>query len=179
MNRYREWISNLSLGMNGTQYFINQFWMIRFGHIRRLVLDASHGSRYFIHLGSRKMYLDLKRLYWLPNMKDEISTYVGKCLTCSKVKVEYQKTSGLLRWLEIIEEHISMDFTTKLPKTSNGYNTIKVVIDRLTNSAHFLPIKETDMMEKLTRNYLKDIVKLNGIHLSIIYDMESRFTSRF
>lgn len=72
-----------------------------------------------------------------------------------------------------------MDFTTKLPKTSNGYNTIKVVIDRLTNSAHFLPIKETDMMEKLTRNYLKDIVKLNGIHLSIIYDMESRFTSRF
>ena len=72
-----------------------------------------------------------------------------------------------------------MDFITKLPKTSSGYDTIWVIVDRLTKSAHFLPIKETDKMEKLTRTYLKEIVRLHGVPISIISGRDRRFTSCF
>ena len=72
-----------------------------------------------------------------------------------------------------------MDFITKLPKTTGGLDSIWVIVDRLTKSAHFLPIKETDKMEKLTRTYIREIVRLHGVPLSIILDRDSRFTSRF
>ncbi|GJT46318.1 putative reverse transcriptase domain-containing protein [Tanacetum coccineum] len=96
---------------------------------------------------SDKMYRDLKKLYWWPNMKAIIAEYVGKCLTCSRVKAECQKPSGLLIQLEIPTwkwERITMDFITKLPKTSSGHDTIWVIVDRLTKSAHFIPTRETD-----------------------------------
>ena len=72
-----------------------------------------------------------------------------------------------------------MDFITKLPKTTAGYDTIWVIVDRLTKSAHFLVIKETNKMERLTRTYLKEIVRLHGVPKSIISYRDSRFTSRF
>ena len=72
-----------------------------------------------------------------------------------------------------------MDFITKLPKTTSGLDSIWVIVDRLTKSAHFLPIKETDKREKLTRTYIREIVRLHGVPLSIISDRDSRFTSRF
>ena len=72
-----------------------------------------------------------------------------------------------------------MDFITKLPKTTGGLDTIWVIVNRLTKSAHFLPIKETDKMEKLMRTYIKEIVRLHGVPISIISDRDSRFTSRF
>ncbi|GKA36160.1 putative reverse transcriptase domain-containing protein [Tanacetum coccineum] len=127
-------------------------------------------------------FLDLKKLYWWPNMKAIIAEYVGKCLTCSRVKAECQKPSGLLVQPEIPMwkwERITMDFITKLPKTSNGHDTIWVIVDRLTKSAHFIPTRETDSMETLTRLYIKEIVSRHGIPISIISDRESHFTSRF
>ncbi|GKA99196.1 reverse transcriptase domain-containing protein [Tanacetum coccineum] len=72
-----------------------------------------------------------------------------------------------------------MDFVTVLPRTSNGYDTIWVIVDRLTKSAHFLPMKKTDQMEKLTRLYLKEVVSRHGVSISIISDRDGRFTSRF
>ncbi|GJW48089.1 putative reverse transcriptase domain-containing protein [Tanacetum coccineum] len=65
-------------------------------NLRELIMHESHKSKYSVHPGSDKMYQDLKKLYWWPNMKAEIATYVSKCLTCAKVKAEYQKPSGLL-----------------------------------------------------------------------------------
>ncbi|KAL6569839.1 hypothetical protein OROMI_014353 [Orobanche minor] len=91
------------------------------------VMDEAHKTKYFVHPGSDKMYLELKKLYWWPNMKPEIATYVGKGLTCAKVKIENQKPSGLLMQPEIPEwkwERIAMDFITKLPKTATGQDTI-------------------------------------------------------
>ncbi|GKA56595.1 hypothetical protein Tco_0755667 [Tanacetum coccineum] len=126
------------------------------------------------------MYHDLKQLYWWPNMKAEIATYVSKCLTCSKVKAECQKPSGLLQQPEIPIwkwEQITMDFITKLPRTSSGYDTIWVIVDHLTKSAYFLPIKETYSMERLTRLCLKEILFRHGVLVSIISDRDSRFTS--
>nr|GEU82381.1 reverse transcriptase domain-containing protein [Tanacetum cinerariifolium] len=122
-------------------------------------MRESYKSKYSIHPGSDKMYQDLKKLYWWPNMKAEIATYVSKCLTCAKVKVEYHKLSVFLVQPEIPQwksENITMDFVTKLPKTATGQDTIWVIVDRLTKSAHFLPIREDDTLEKLTRQYLKE-----------------------
>ncbi|GJZ10900.1 putative reverse transcriptase domain-containing protein [Tanacetum coccineum] len=106
-------------------------------------------------------------------MKAEIATYVSKCLTCAKVKVQYQKPSGLLVQPEIPQwksENITMDFVTKLPKTTTGQDTIWVIVDRFTKSAHFLPMREDDTLEKLTRQYLKEVVSRHGVPALIISD---------
>ncbi|GJU69841.1 putative reverse transcriptase domain-containing protein [Tanacetum coccineum] len=110
-------------------------------------------------------------------MKADIATYVSKCLTCAKVKAEHQRPSGLLvqpdkpqwKW-----DNITMDFVTKLPKSSQGYDTIWVIVDRLTMSAIFVPMRETDPMDKLERIYLKEVVTRHGIPLSIICDHDPR-----
>ncbi|GJV84206.1 putative reverse transcriptase domain-containing protein [Tanacetum coccineum] len=110
-----------------------------------------------------------------------IAEYVGKCLTCSRVKAECQKPSGLLVQPEIPMwkwERITMDFITKLPKTSNEHDIIWVIIDHLTKSAHFIPTRETNSMETLTRLYIKEIVSRHGMLISIISDRDSHFTSR-
>ncbi|GJT98607.1 putative reverse transcriptase domain-containing protein [Tanacetum coccineum] len=128
------------------------------------------------------MYQDLKKLYWWPNMKAIIAEYVGKCLTCSRVKAECQKPSSLLVQPKIPmwkRERITIDFVTKLPKTSNGHDTIWVIVDRLTKFAHFIPTRETDSMETLTRLYIKEIVSRHGVPIYIISDRDSHFTSIF
>ncbi|GJV55446.1 reverse transcriptase domain-containing protein [Tanacetum coccineum] len=146
-----------------------------------LIMHESHKSKYSIHTGFDKMYQDLKKLYWWPNIKVIIAEYVGKCLTCSRVKAECQKPSRLLVQSEIPTwkwERITMDFVTKLPKTSSEHDTIWVIVDRLTKSAHFIPTKATNSMETLTRLYIKEIVSRNGVSISIISDHDSHFTSR-
>ncbi|GJT32870.1 putative reverse transcriptase domain-containing protein [Tanacetum coccineum] len=115
-------------------------------------------------------------------MKAEIATYVSKCLTYAKVKIEYQKPSVLLVQIEIPQwkwENITMDFVTRLPKTTTGQDAIWVIIDRLTNSAHFLPMQEDDMLEKLTRQYLKEVVSRHGVPVLIISDRDGRFKLHF
>nr|GEW12415.1 putative reverse transcriptase domain-containing protein [Tanacetum cinerariifolium] len=86
---------------DGTRYHDKRIWLPKFGGLRDLIMHESHKSKYLIHLGSDKMYQDLKQLYWWPNMKVDIATYVSKCLTCAKVKAEHQKPSGLLQQPEI------------------------------------------------------------------------------
>nr|GFB33688.1 putative reverse transcriptase domain-containing protein [Tanacetum cinerariifolium] len=117
----------------------------------------------------------MKKLYWWPNMKADIATYVSKCLTCSKVKAKHRRPSGLLVQPKIPKrkwDNITMDFVTKLPTSSQGYDTIWVVIDRLTKSTIFTPIRETDPMDKLARIYLKEVVTRHGIPVSIISDRD-------
>ncbi|GKE86436.1 putative reverse transcriptase domain-containing protein [Tanacetum coccineum] len=89
-------IKNLKPRADGTLCLKNRSWIPLFGELRALIMHESHKSKYSIHPGSDKMYQDLKKLYWWPNMKAEIATYVRKCMTCTKVKAEYQKLSGLL-----------------------------------------------------------------------------------
>nr|GFB43143.1 reverse transcriptase domain-containing protein [Tanacetum cinerariifolium] len=127
--------------------------------LETVIMHESYKSKYSIHPGSDKMYQDMKKLYWWPNMKANITTYVSKCLTCAKVKAEHQKPSGLLVQSKIPKwkwDNITMDFVTKLPKSSKGYDTIWVIVDRLTKSAIFTPIRETDPIDKLARIYLKE-----------------------
>nr|GFA08629.1 putative reverse transcriptase domain-containing protein [Tanacetum cinerariifolium] len=174
-------IKKLEKHNNGTLCLNGRSWIPCQGNLRELIMHESHKSKYSIHPGSDKMYQDLKKLYWCPNMKAEIATYVIKCLTCTIVKAECQKPSGLLvqpvipiwKW-----ENITMDFLAKFPKTSTGQDIIWLIVDRLTKSTHFLPIKETNSMEKLTRQYLKKVVSRHGLSVLIISDRYSKFTSQ-
>ncbi|GJY83272.1 putative reverse transcriptase domain-containing protein [Tanacetum coccineum] len=178
----RGMINKLEPRADGTLCLNNRSWIPCLGDLRALIMHESHKSKYSIHPGSDKMYQDLKKLYWWPNMKAEIATYVSKCLTCAKVKIEYQKPSGLLVQPEIPQwkwENITMDFVTKLPRTAAGQDTIWVIVDRLTKSAHFLPMREDDTLEKLTRQYLKEVVSKHGVPVSIISDRDGKFTSHF
>nr|GEX66260.1 putative reverse transcriptase domain-containing protein [Tanacetum cinerariifolium] len=157
-------------------------WLPCYDDLRSMIMHESHKSKYSIHPGSEKMYQDIKKLYWWSNMKADIATYVRKCLTCAKVKAEHQRPSGLSvqpampvwKW-----DNIIMDFITKLPKSSQGFDTIWVIVDRLKKSVHFLPIRENDPMDKLARLYLDRIVTRHGTPVSIIYDRDGRFTSNF
>ncbi|GJT84429.1 putative reverse transcriptase domain-containing protein [Tanacetum coccineum] len=145
-------------------------------------MHESHKSKYSIHSASDKMYQDLKKLYWWPNMKAIIAEYVGKCLTCSRVKAECQTPFRHTSTTNdsYVNGKKTMDFHHKTtPKTSNGHDTIWVIVDRLTKSAHFIPTRETDSMETLTRLYIKEIVSRHGVPISIISDRDSHFTSRF
>ncbi|GJU02588.1 reverse transcriptase domain-containing protein [Tanacetum coccineum] len=167
---------------DGTLCLNGRSWLPCYGDLRTVIMHESHKSKYSIHPGSEKMYQDVKKLYWWPNMKADIATYVSKCLTCAKVKAEHQRQSGLLVQPEIPQwkwDNITMDFVTKLPKSSQGYDTIWVIVDRLTKSAIFIPMKETDPLEKLARMYLKEVVTRHGIPVSIICDRDPRFASNF
>ncbi|GJY81580.1 putative reverse transcriptase domain-containing protein, partial [Tanacetum coccineum] len=125
----------------GTLCFNGRSWLPCYGNLRIVIMHESHKSKYSIHSGSDKMYQDMKKLYWWPNMKANIATY----------------------W-----DNITMDFVRRLPKSSQGYDTIWVIVDRLAKSAIFVPMRETDPMEKLARMYLKEVVTRHGIPFSII-----------
>ncbi|GJU66206.1 putative reverse transcriptase domain-containing protein [Tanacetum coccineum] len=167
---------------DGTLCLNNRSWLPCYGDLRTLIMNESHKSKYSVHPGSDKMYQDMKLLYWWPNMKADIATYVSKCLTCLRVKSEHQKPSGLLLQPEIPQwkwDNIKMDFVTKLPRTQRGNDTIWVIIDRLTKSAHFLSMRETDPMDKLARLYLKEVITRHGIPVLIICYRDPRFASNF
>ncbi|GKA41867.1 putative reverse transcriptase domain-containing protein [Tanacetum coccineum] len=168
--------------VDGTLCFNGRSWLLCYGDLRTVIMHESHKSKYSIHLGSDKMYQDMKKLYWWPNMKVNIATYVSKCLTCDKVKAKHQRPSGLLVQPDIPQwkwDNITMDFVTKLPKSSQGYDTIWVIVDRLTKSAIFIPMRETNPLEKLARMYLKEVVTRHGIHVLIICNHDPRFASHF
>ncbi|GKB43031.1 putative reverse transcriptase domain-containing protein [Tanacetum coccineum] len=148
---------------DGTLCLNGRSWLPCYGNLRTVIMHESHKS---------KMYQDMKKLYWWPNMKADIATYVSKCLTCAKVKAEHQRPSGLLVQPKIPEwkwDNITMDFVTKLPKSSQGYDTIWVIVDRLTKSAIFTPMRETDPMDKLARMYLKENALGTNLDMSTAY----------
>ncbi|GKG15361.1 putative reverse transcriptase domain-containing protein, partial [Tanacetum coccineum] len=158
---------------DGALYNLDRIWVPLKGNVRTLIMDKAYKSKYFVHPGANKMHYDLKDRYWYPGMKKDIAVCVSRCLTCLKVKAGHQRPFGLLQQPEIPEwkwKRIAMDFVTKLPRTSSGHDTIWVIMDRLTKSAHFLP---------LARDYMKEIFARHGVPILIISDRDSQFTSRF
>nr|GEW18217.1 putative reverse transcriptase domain-containing protein [Tanacetum cinerariifolium] len=133
----------LELRADETQCLNGRSWLPCYGDLRIVIMHESHKSEYSVHPGSDKMYQDMKKLYWWPNMKADIATY---------------------KW-----DNITMDFVTKLPKSSQGYDTIWVIVDRLTKSAIFTPMRETNPMDKLARMYLKENALGTNLDMSTTY----------
>ncbi|GKB33970.1 putative reverse transcriptase domain-containing protein [Tanacetum coccineum] len=112
---------------DGTLCLHGRSWLPCYVDLRSVIMHESHKSKYSIHPSSKKMYQDVKKLYWWPNMKADIATYVSKCLTCARVKAEHPRPSGLLVQPVIPEwkwDNITIDFITKLPKSSHDFYTI-------------------------------------------------------
>lgn len=150
--------------------------------LRQEVLLEGHKSGLSIHPRISKMYKDLKRVFWWPGMKNDIATFVNGCVNCQQVNDDQQKTAGLLQPLEIPKwkwKMISMDFIDWLPRTRKGNEGVCVIIDMLNKSVHFIPVKATRTAASLAEIFLKEIVGLHGVPISIVCDCNPIFTSKF
>jgi hypothetical protein len=173
---------NFTEDEQGTIWFKNRICVPDIDSLRETILKEAHDSVYSIHPSSTKMYQDLKQKYWWYGLKKDIASHVALCDVCQRVKVEHQRPAGLLHPLKIPEwkwEEIGMDFIVGLPRTSAGYDSIWVIVDRLTKVAHFIPVKTTYSGAKLAELYMTHIVCLHGVPKKIVSDWESQFTSRY
>ncbi|KAA0056402.1 ty3-gypsy retrotransposon protein [Cucumis melo var. makuwa] len=129
--------------------------------LKDAILEEAHSSAYVMHPGSTNMYRTLKKTYWWPEMKQEIAEYVDRCLICQQVKPMRQRPGGLLNPLPVLQwkwEHITMDFLFGLPRTSSAHDGIWVIVDRLTKTTRFIPVKVTSTLDQLARLYVDKIV---------------------
>ncbi|KAK8628792.1 hypothetical protein V6N13_009375 [Hibiscus sabdariffa] len=151
--------SEFSVRSDGLLYFKNRMCAPNDEVVRKQMLDEAHQSSFSIHPGSVKMYKDLKPLYWWPEMKATITDYVSRCLTCQKVKVEHQVPTGLLQPLKFPQwkwERITMDFVTGLPISPRKNDAVWVIVDRLTKSAHFIPVRKSTSSDILAELYIRE-----------------------
>jgi hypothetical protein len=149
---------------------------------RRKIMVEAHYSRYSIHLGTNKMYQDLAKTFWWIRMKREIAKYVSECDTYRRIKTNHLRPARNLQLLSIPEwkwENICMDFIVGLPRTSHGYNSIWVIMDHLTKSAHFIPMTTTYWVRQYAELYISNIVRYHGIPKTIISDRGSIFVAHF
>jgi hypothetical protein len=166
----------------GVVWFKDRLYVPDIKSIQELILKEAHETSYSIHLGSEKMYQDLKKRFWWYDMKREIAEYVASCDSCQRIKAEHQRPAGLLQPLQIPQwkwDEIGMDFIVGLSRTRAGYDSIWVVVDRLTKTTHFIPVKTTYNTAVLAELYMSRIVCLHGIPKKIISDRGTQFTSHF
>jgi hypothetical protein len=148
--------------------------------LRKKILDEAHLSKFSMHPGSNKMYHDLRSLYWWTRMKREIAKYISECDTCQRIKASHLKVAGPLQPLPIPSwkwEDICMDFIVALPNTSRHHDSVWVIVDRLTKTAHFLPVHTTHRTEKYAEIYIDQIVRLHGIPRTIVSDRGAPFVA--
>jgi hypothetical protein len=150
--------------------------------VKKDISREAHKTPYTIHSSETKMYRDLKQNFWWKRMKVDVSKYVVAYEVCQCVKAEHKRPAGLLKPLEIPDwkwEHITTDFMVGLPRSPQGRDAIWVLVDRLTNSAHFIPMKTTNSASELVPLYMKEVIKLHGVPKSIVSDRDSKFVSNF
>jgi hypothetical protein len=166
----------------GVVWFKDRLCVPDIKSIWELILKEAHETTYSIHLGSEKMYQDLKKRFWWYGMKWEIAEYVAVCDSCQRIKAEHQRPARLLQPLQIPQwkwDEIEMDFIVGLPRTRTSYDSIWVVVDRLTKAAHFIPVKTTYNSVVLAELYMSRIVCLHGVPKKIVSDRGTQFTSHF
>ncbi|KAM2048175.1 hypothetical protein ACFX1T_006748 [Malus domestica] len=150
--------------------------------LKKEILDEAHCLAYAMHPGGTNMYHTIRLFYYWPGMKREIAEYVSRCIVCQQVKAERKKPFGRIQPLPVPQwkwENITMDFVYKLPRTRNGFDGVWVIVDRLTKSAHFIPVREKYPLNKLAKLFIMKIVKYHGVPVNIISDQDPRFTSKF
>jgi hypothetical protein len=164
---------------DGLLRFKNQIYVPPNDELRRLILSEAHREVYMAHLGVMKMRADLKPLFFWKGMKENIVNYVARCLECQQVKVEHRHPAGLLQPHAILKskwEVISMDFIVGFPLTARRHDSIFIVVDTLTKSAHFIPVCTMYQAPDIARVFISEIVRLHGVPKRIISDRGSVFT---
>jgi hypothetical protein len=157
----------------GTLWFKERLVVTKKEALKKKILDEAHTSRYSIHPGSIKIYHDLRQQFWWTRMKHEAALYVSKCDTCQKVKADYMKPGGLLEPLSIPKwkwDDISMDFIVGLLMTTHQFDSIWVIIDRLSKSTHFIPVKTNYKVQRYVEIYIPRVLCLHGVPKTIISD---------
>jgi hypothetical protein len=152
------------------------------GYIRSIILKEAHGELYCTHPGVKKMYVDMNKILFWVGMKQDVVHFVTKCLECQQVKANHHHSIGLLQPHEVPMskwEVISMDFLVGLPLTSHRQNAILVIVDKLTKSAHFVPVRDTYDVTDVAHMFVSDVIHLHRIPKKIISYRDSRFTSMF
>jgi hypothetical protein len=150
--------------------------------IKKVILDEAHMSKFSIHPGSTKMYQDLKQNFWWSIMKVDIAKYVAECDTCHQIKASHLKSAGVLQPLSIPMwkwNDNSMDFIMGLPLIARKKDSIWVIVDRLTKTAHFIAMHTTYSVQQYAEFYMNQIVCLHGIPKAIISDRGTQFVARF
>jgi hypothetical protein len=163
-------------------WFKDRLVVLKDFELRRKIMDEDHCSWYSIHPGTNKMHQNLKKNFWWTRMKREIAKYVSECETCRRIKADHLRPTRNLQPLIIPKwkwENICMDFIVGFPHTSRGYNSIWVIVDRLTKSTHFIPVAMTFRVRQYAELYISHIVCYHGIPKTIISDRGSIFVARF
>eukprot|EP00253_Pinus_taeda_P029605 PITA_29605 len=166
----------------GMLYFHKRLYVPNENNLRKLILDEFHTSHYTGHPGYQKMIVALRKEHYWPKMKKEVAEYLARCLECQQIKAEHMHPAGLLQPLPIPEwkwEIISMDFIIGLPRTRKNNDSIMVVVDKLSNAAHFIPVQSTYKAVKIAHIFMKNVFKLHGLPKVIISDRDVKFTSAF
>lgn len=152
------------------------------GDIKRKILDENHKIPYAGHPGYQKLITSLRKEYHWPGMKRDVTEYLARCIECQLIKAEHQHPAGLLQPLPIPEwkwEVITMDFITGLPKSKKGNDSIMIVVDKLSKTAHFIPVQSTYRVAQIANVFMQNIFKLHGLPKTIISDRDVKFTSAF
>jgi hypothetical protein len=168
--------------VEGTLWFNERLVVPRREALKKKIVDEAHMSRYSIHPGSTKMYHDLRQQFWWTRMKHEIACYISECDIYRKVKADYMKPGGLLQPLSIPEwkwDYISMDFIMGLPLTARKFDSIWVIVDRLSKSTHFIPVHTNYNVQEYVGIYIAHVLCLHKVPMTIISDRGSQFVARF
>jgi hypothetical protein len=166
----------------GVVWFGQRLVVPRDQGLKKKILDEAHLSKFTIHPGSTKMYRDLRENFWWSNMKGKIAEYVSGCDTCQRIKASHLKTVGPMQPLSIPAwkwDNISMDFIVRLPLTPRKHDSIWVIVDRLTKTAHFIPVHTIYSAERYAEIYIDLLVRLHGVPKTILSDRGTQFVARF
>ncbi|KAA3484469.1 DNA/RNA polymerases superfamily protein [Gossypium australe] len=167
--------SKFHIGSNGCLLFRGRMCVPKNSELVQMILNEAHNGIMSVHPRSNKMYHDLKKMYWWQGMKRDIFEFVFKCLICLQVQAEHQPiTIPEWKW-----ERVTMDFVLRLPLSLKKKDVIWVIVDCLTKSAHFIPVRMDFSLDRLAELYVSNIVRLHGVPVSIISNRNPRFTSRF
>ncbi|MCO5569851.1 hypothetical protein L7F22_023565 [Adiantum nelumboides] len=175
----REYLADFIL-TDGFLYY--KQWMCIPFQMRSQSLTKARDNPLATHPRYHKMFSNLKRDFFWPRMKKDTLDYVRRCLICQKTKAERVKIPGKLQPLDIPQmkwKCISMDFVTGLPKTTGNYDSIFIIVDKLTKVAHLIPVKQTATAVDIAQVFVKEIVRLHGVPARIISDRDAKFTSKF
>lgn len=174
------WLRTVDTELTQSQS-VNSTILIEDPALQKQVIQQRHNSPIAGHLGIHKTFELINRDFSWPGLRRQVKDFIKHCVICQQMKIERQKTSGLLQPLPIPEQpwkSVSIDFIVKLP-LSNGYDSICVIVDRLSKMAHFVPCNETITASSTAELFLQNVFKLHGLPDDIVSDRGPQFRSHF